>query len=145
MRRLRLILPAMGLILFTSITCLSIRMQRIADFPRSDRYFWWASIRLDRTPAQPQHENGCDDNSNSDCVGWDPTSIWIEPGPLPKLLVITAFPAFLVCGLVLSASSRMGISQVITFMTTMPMLIWTWFYFLGWLIDRRTVQAENND
>jgi len=31
---------------------------------------------------------------------------------------------------------RLGVSQVLTFMVLMPVLIFVWYYFIGWLLER---------
>jgi hypothetical protein len=35
-----------------------------------------------------------------------------------------------------AALSRLGISQVLTFMFSRPILLFAWYYFLGWLLDQ---------
>jgi hypothetical protein len=32
--------------------------------------------------------------------------------------------------------SNLGIDEVLTFMVSMPILIFAWYYLVGWLIDR---------
>lgn len=68
---------------------------------------------------------------------WDPVYIWIEPGILQKTLVLSAIPAFLIEALVLSGSAKLGMNQIPVFFISMPIFLFAWFYFLGWLIDRR--------
>jgi hypothetical protein len=45
-------------------------------------------------------------------------------------------PAFLASMIVTAALSRLGVSQVLTFMISTPTLLFAWYYFLGWLPDR---------
>ena len=134
-RRWRLILPIYGLLLFVAITISSIRrtdhQRRIGE---GSRYFWWGAVRLDSDP-QNRHPRApilrpCE-NGEPNCVTWDP-----EPGILERIIILSAIPAFLIEAGALAASSRLGINQIPVFMISMPILIVTWFYFLGWLIDR---------
>ena len=67
---------------------------------------------------------------------WDTESRWVVAAPLAQLLVLSALPAFLL-GIALGrALGRLGISQVSSFMALMPLLIFAWYYFVGYLIDR---------
>lgn len=70
------------------------------------------------------------------CTEFDLEYAWIDPGPLPRLLVLSALPAFVVGAVVVESLGRLGINEVISFMILMPLLICGWFYFLGWFIDR---------
>jgi len=60
---------------------------------------------------------------------------------MEKALVLTAIPAFLVGLAIVRGFARLGVSQVTTFMTTMPVCITLWFYSAGWLFDRWKLQA----
>ena len=51
-------------------------------------------------------------------------------------LMISAIPAFAVGAIAVGGLGRLGISQVSSFMVLMPLLISTWYYALGLLIDR---------
>jgi hypothetical protein len=62
--------------------------------------------------------------------------MWVDPGLLAKFLMLSAFPAFLVGLFVVSGLGRLGLSQVSSFMLLMPVLIFAWYYFIGWLLDR---------
>jgi hypothetical protein len=44
--------------------------------------------------------------------------------------------AFLVGVGIVHGLARVGISEVTSFMVSMPLLIFAWFYFVGWLLDR---------
>jgi hypothetical protein len=68
----------------------------------------------------------------------DPLEVWVEPGWLARFLMLSALPAFLVGLGIVHGLSRVGVSQVSSFMISMPLLILAWFYFVGWLLDRRT-------
>jgi high-affinity Fe2+/Pb2+ permease len=58
------------------------------------------------------------------------------PGLMEKALVLTAIPAFLVGLGIVRGFAHLGVSEVTTFMTTMPVCITLWFYSAGWLFDR---------
>jgi len=76
------------------------------------------------------------------CV--DPEYILVEPGLTAKCLVIFALPAFLVGLAIVVGLARLGVNQVLSFMVSMPPLIFAWFYFLGWLVDRRRAKRLAN-
>jgi hypothetical protein len=134
--RWRLALPTVGLMLFAVVGYGSFHTQRTRH-PGPKRYFWWSSIRLDTDPLNrrfkpetPCQEEGCID------LG-DPIYLTVHPGWPSKLLMLSAFPAFF-AGIGLERIlGRMGISEVTSFMVSMPLLLFAWYYFLGWLIDRR--------
>jgi hypothetical protein len=134
--RWRLILPLIGLTLFANETVRSFRVDR--EIHRNpSRYFWWSSIRLDSNPLNKSVPvaKGCEGIEN--CTSWDlPNIMWVSPGALPKFLMLSAFPAFIVCFLVLSGLRRFGISEFWSFMVSMPLLLFGWYYLLGWMIDR---------
>ena len=67
---------------------------------------------------------------------WGPDEIFLGATPLPeRALFFSAIPAFLLGSLIEGVLGQLGISKVLTFMVSMPLLIGSWFYFLGWLID----------
>jgi len=69
---------------------------------------------------------------------WDLADRWVDPGLLEKFLIISAIPAFFLGGFVVAGLGRLGINQVSSFMFVMPVLIFTWYYLIGWLLDRWT-------
>ena len=66
----------------------------------------------------------------------------IAPGWLEKSLVVSAFPAVLAGFAIVAGLSKLGIDEVLTFFVSMPILLFGWYYLVGWLIelwlDRRT-------
>ena len=70
----------------------------------------------------------------------------VTPALLDRLLTYSALPAFLAgAGLVIALSKR-GIDEVLTFMVSMPIFLFFWFFFVGWLLDRliiRLLQPKN--
>jgi len=59
----------------------------------------------------------------------------IAPGWLEKSLVVSAFPAFLAGFAIVAGLSKLGIDEVLTFFISMPILLFGWYYFVGWLIE----------
>ena len=56
---------------------------------------------------------------------------------MDKLFVLSDLPAFLVGTLIVfGLGGKFGVSEVSSFMVTMPLLTFVWFYAVGWLIDR---------
>ena len=134
--RWRLLLPVIGLVLFGGVSYDSLRVNREAK-NATGRYFWWSSIRLDSDPLNRQPSTPCKERS-ADCVSWDPVYIWVDPGWLTKSLILSAFPAFLVGAIIVNGLKRLGISEVTTFMISMPLIIVGWYYLTGRLLDRWT-------
>ena len=60
----------------------------------------------------------------------------IDPGWVARLLVLFALPVFLIGGVIVTGLGKMGISQVSSFMSLMPLLMVGWCYFIGLLVDR---------
>lgn len=128
-------LPIIGLLLFASVTYESLQKSR--HYRRMDNhYFWWSTIALDSDPLHRNEKPAppCD-NAAADCVGWDPRSIWATPGIIPALLVLSALPAFFVGMLFVRDLGYHGISEVVSFMASMPIFIGAWYFLVGWLID----------
>jgi hypothetical protein len=133
--RWRLIFPLLGIAVFAMVTFRSFRVDREIHRTPS-RYFWWSSIRLDSNPLNKPAPvaKGCGGVEN--CSSWDLQNVWVSPGVLAKFLMLSAFPAFIVGALTLSILSRFGISEFWTFMISMPLLLFGWYYLLGWMVDR---------
>jgi hypothetical protein len=139
----RLILPLIGLTLFAAETRRSLSVDR--EIQRTPgRYFWWSSIPLDSNPLNEPASvaNGCEGIEN--CTTWDLKYIYVSPGVLTKFLIISAFPAFLACALTLVGLRRFGINEFWGFMVCMPVLLLMWYYFLGWILDRRKNKKAPN-
>jgi len=68
--------------------------------------------------------------------------MWVEPGWLVNYLMYSALPAF-VCGMaIVSVLWRLGINEIWSFLISMPILIFAWFYFVSWLVDRWIFQRR---
>jgi hypothetical protein len=56
--------------------------------------------------------------------------------------MLSAAPAFIVEAVVLGSLRHLGVNEIWVFMISMPMLIFGWYYFIGWLIDLRTSNRD---
>jgi len=133
--RWRFILPVLALVAFAAVSCASVSTNRsLGTTPR--RYYWWSSIRLDSDPLNknPRVPPACK-FGQEDC-GWDPQFIWVEPGYLTKSLIALALPAFALGAICVSGLGHLGVSEVRSFMLLMPIFMFAWFYFIGWVVDR---------
>jgi len=137
-KRWRVALPVLGLILFGLVTYRSAAWY-CRNPVDGGRYFFWSSIRLDSDPlgkhSKAPDKVGCK-NIEADCLPVDPLEVWIEPGWMTRILMLAAVPAFLVGGGIIRLLARWGVSEVKSFMISMPLLIPVWFCFVGWLLDR---------
>src|SRR4051812_12362825 len=139
----RLILPVFGLLLFALGS-----YEAFANLPSNHgRYLWWSSIRLDSDPLNKRYSSEkpvCTQNPDGsvDCVWTEPMTMCVYPGWLARFLFVTALPAFLIGAGIVGGLGRVGINQVWGFMGSMPLLIFSWFYFIGWLLDRRRSKRE---
>lgn len=138
--RWRFVLPFLGLALFAVLSWNSVRWNDQLHLS-SRRYFWWASVRLDPDPLdrRSRPRTPCA-NEIGDCA-WYPESIWITRGWMQKALMISALPAFAASLAIVHGLGRLGVSQVASFMACTPVSIFAWFYFVGWLLDRRRQKA----
>ena len=135
--RWRLALPVIGLMLFGLASYKSFhkggRSYQVAD----SRYFYWSTLRLDSDPlkAPPPVQQACID-ATRECIEWQ-TYLAPKPGLAASILALSALPAFFVVAVAVKELGKLGISQVGSFMVLMPLLLASWYYFLGWLFDRR--------
>lgn len=130
--RWRVILPAVGLLLFALEAYESNRDFRVHLSP--NRYLWWSSIRLDSDPLNRDPRSREEGGENS--AGWNGPDKIVDPGYLANASFFSGLPAFLASMVITAALSRLGVSQVWTFMISTPTLLFAWYYFLGWLLDR---------
>jgi len=125
------------MILFCLLTFSSMRVDRdLRQQHHRGRYFWWGSVRLDSDPLNKRPlPKPCAQATDQTC-GFDPQYIWVVPGLIEWALRLSALPAFLLTVLVMHGLDRFGISELLSFMITMPLLTLVWFYSVGWLLDR---------
>ena len=74
----------------------------------------------------------------NECVDWDVATIYssARPSRVERLFVLFALPAFVISLFITFGMGRFGISEVLSYMISVPLLISAWFFFVGWLIDR---------
>ena len=125
----KLVLPVVGLMLFVGVT-----YQSLGSHDATSRYFWWSSIPLNSEPLN-KSRSACK-HEIENCQVWGPEEIYVTTGLLPRVLMISAAPAFFVGSLIIEEFAWRGISEVPTFMVSMPLLIAGWFYLLGSFIDK---------
>ena len=92
----------------------------------------------DSDPLNRDDQSPCLE-SKDPCVGWDPVVVdryWARPGPVERWFARFTLPAFFVSTLIVFGLGRFGISQVLSFFVSMPLLTLAWYYFVGWLVDR---------
>ena len=127
-----------GLTLFAVETYHSVGMNRRMHQP-TGQIFWWSSIRLDSDPLNQRpavlSSPGCQVQSEN-CTSWVARDIWITPGFLARVLMLSAAPAFIASVLAIDGLKRLGVSEVLSFFSLVPALMFAWYYFLGWLVDR---------
>jgi len=130
-KRWRVVLPVIGIILFSLVSYHSLRVDR--ETP--SRYFWWSSIRLDSDPWNKRYWGAipCQDGKEN-C--WQLRTKWVDPALLDQFLMVSALPAFAIGRFAVRSLGGRGISQVSSFMFLMPVLIGAWYYLVGWLLDR---------
>ena len=135
--RWSVILPVIGLILFVAVSYRSVRdNHKEQDEPT--RYYWWSSLRLDTDPLNehPAPAKPCE-NGKENCSSWnDLRARWVTPALLDRFLIVSSLPAFLTGLAIVIGLSNFGIDEVLTFMVSMPILLFGWYYFVGWLIER---------
>lgn len=136
--RWRAILCLWGLILFGLLTYGSFRVNPdLRQLHQHGRYFWWGSVRLDTDPLNehPVFRQPCAPDTEQTC-GFDPQYIWVSPGWGERAFTLTALPAVLLTGAVVHGLDRFGVSELLSFIITMPCLTVAWFYAVGWFLDR---------
>jgi hypothetical protein len=137
-KRWRLVLSLWGITLFVLLTYQAVRVNHEMRKGHLGRYFWWGAIRLDSDPLNrhPAASAQLCEPEATGCTGWDPEYIWVSPSVMERVLILSAFPVFLSCLAVVRGLARLGISEVASFMVSMPLFITAWFYLIGWFLDR---------
>ena len=134
--RLKIVLPLIGLFIFSTATYHSFRRERELHRTPS-KYFWWSAIRLDSDPANKRTKSttSCKDVQEN-CEAWgELRAEWVDPALVERFLMLSALPVFVIGRLAVMGLGKLGISQVSSFMLLMPVLIFIWYYFIGWLLD----------
>ena len=130
-----MILPIIGLILFAAVSYRSMPLnEHEQEVPR--KYYWWSSLRLDSDPLNhdPKLAAPCA-NEKQNCSNGEFPNMKIGPLWLDRFLIVSALPAFLFEAVLVVVLSKLGLDEVRTFMVSMPILLFAWYYFAGWLIE----------
>ena len=122
------------MILFAALSYHSVRWNHAFHAGQS-RYFWWSSVRLDSDPLN-RHPKAPITFKDGNESYWDPAMIWVSPGWFEIALVLSGLPAFLSSMALTHGLGRLGISEVVTFMISMPLCLVAWFYWVGLFFDR---------
>ncbi|HEX8710778.1 MAG TPA: hypothetical protein VF730_02810 [Terracidiphilus sp.] len=136
--RWRSILCLWGLVLFGLLTYGSVRANRYLHTQHLyGRFFWWGSLRLDTDPLNkhPLLNQPCEQDTDQTC-GFEPLYVEVTPGWIEKALILSALPAFVLVLAVVRGLAHFGISEVSSFMIAAPFLTLSWFYSIGWFLDR---------
>ncbi len=136
--RWSVILPMIGLVLFAAVCYRSMPANHHEqEAPR--KYYWWSSLRLDADPRNQSKAllTPCP-KGVPDCSNGESPNIKIAPGWLEKFLVVSGLPAFLAGFAIVAGLSKLGVDEVLSFMVSMPILLFAWYYLVGWLIERWT-------
>ena len=135
--RWRPILCLWGLILFGLLTYGSLRLNPdLRQLHQHGRYFWWGTVRLDSDPLNRHPAlKPCAQEAEAECVG-EPLFIEVSPGLIERALILSALPAFLITIAAVHGLAHFGVSELLSFMITMPCLTVAWFYNVGWFLDR---------
>jgi hypothetical protein len=126
------VLPALGLIVFAGISWHSYRNPREGK-AAVGRYFSVGSvIHLDSHPPPERPPEPCDATKDP-CVSWGiPDISPPHPGTIERIFTLCALPAFFIRLFITSVLGRLGINQILSFMISLPLLIFGWLYFVGW-------------
>ena len=131
----KFVLPVVALLAFGAESWSSVRINRqFGTAPR--RYYWWSFIRLDTDPMNKKLRVSTACKATEKDCGWDFRDAIVDPGYLTESLVVGALPAFVLGAFTVAGLSHLGVNQLWSFAVSMPVYIFAWFYFLGWLIDR---------
>lgn len=134
--RWSVVLPLIGLFLFVAVSYRSMRDNQTPD-DGPTKYYWWSSLRLDTDPLNKDpvlaNPRPCG-KEEQNC--WEFRTKWVTPGLIDRVLGFSAFPAFLAGAAIVAGLSKLGVDEVLTFFVSMPILLFGWYYLVGWLIDR---------
>jgi hypothetical protein len=142
MIRWRFILPIAGLILFALVSWQAFSRQR--EIAHRGKYFWWSSIMLDTDPAGKTFKPLPPSKEGIESSCWDPIYLWRRSDWLAGLFILSGFPAFMTGVYLARLLGKLAVSEVTTFMFAMPLLLLTWYYLLGWWIDRRRAKRHRS-
>jgi hypothetical protein len=143
--RWKVVLPVVGLIVFAGISWHSYRNPSEGN-AAVGRYFYVGSvIRLDSHPPPERTPAPCD-SAKEPCVsmGIEDVGLWHHPGTLERIITFCVLPAFFIGLFITGVLGRFDMNQIVAYMISMPLLIFDWFYCVGWLIDLGVSSAQFN-
>ncbi len=70
--------------------------------------------------------------------------MWVDPGVLANVLILSAFPALAIGIPLVRLLGRQGVNEISSFMILMPILVGGWYYAVGYLIDRWSYKRRAN-
>jgi len=76
---------------------------------------------------------------------WEIRGVIVDPGPILSTLLLSGLPAFFVTARLVHGLGRLGINEVYTFFVAAPLLLFAWYYFLGWLLDRLWARRKRSE
>jgi len=135
--RWRWILPFIGLVLFGWETYASVRTNR--DLRSRNPYrkdFYWGISRLQTDPLGKLPPAPCRPEITNCSEWWEIRDVIVDPGTILATLLLSGLPAFFVTTLLVHGFGRLGVNEIYTFFVAAPLLLFAWYYFLGWLLDR---------
>ena len=142
--RWRLVLPAFGLLLFLAETFGSVGLNndlRGRNPNRTD--FYWGKFRLQTDPLGKPPP--CRPEITNCSEWWEIRDVIVDPGTILATLLLSGLPAFFVTARLVHGLGRLGINEVYTFFVAAPLLLFAWYYFLGWLLDRLWARRKRSE
>jgi hypothetical protein len=133
--RWKLVLPILAIIAFGVESVASFRVNQHLATTRG-KYYWWSSIRLDTDPLNKHPEAHAWCKPGQENCQEQFTFVWIDSSYATRLLEVLALPAFALGGVLVGGLAKFGINEVWSFMALVPFLVVTWFYLVGWLVER---------
>lgn len=141
--RLRWILPAFGLLLFFGETYASTQLNRQLKVRNHYRkYFYWGTFRLQTDPLNKVPSPPCPPSLANCSEWWDIGGVIIDPGFLLETQLISGLPAFLVGMKTVHGLGRLGVNEVYCFFFLTPILLFAWYFFVGWVLDRLLIRLK---
>ncbi len=127
-------LPICGLLLFSILSYRSVSLHKTYYGGRPQRYFDWNGLHLNSDPLNKGHWQPvpCIDTPCEVIEVWRKESGWDYAN---YAFLLSAMPALLLTWPLCLALGKLGVSQVLTFFISTPLLAFAWFYFVGWLFE----------
>jgi hypothetical protein len=130
-------LPTFALLLFFGETWQSVRLNReLRNKNAYRRDFYWGTFRLRTDPLGRLPAPPCPPEI-PDCKTWLVLpDVIVDPGIILRALLISGFPAWLISIRAIHGLARFGVNEIYSFFAIAPLLLFAWYFLLGFLIDR---------